>query len=384
MIKLIKGANIYAPKHIGVQDILICNDKISEVSPQITITGNCNIEVIDGRGLLAAPGFIDNHVHITGGGGEQGPSSRVPEAQLSQFLSFGVTTCVGLLGTDGVTRSLANLLAKCKALNEEGMTCLMLTGSYRYPSATLTGDIVTDICYIGECIGAKLAISDHRSSCVTYDEFVRIATEVRSGGLLSGKAGLLHMHTGTGTQMLEHILCAVKNTDIPIKTFYPTHLGRSKALMDQAVEFAKLGGMIDFTANDPSNSSNTACSNIAYCIAEGAPAQNITLSSDSYGSHPRFDSSGNCIGLSYLLPDVLLKAVKSCVMTEGMSMETALSLVTANPAKAIGLSGIKGCIQKQADADILLLDSNLDIHTVIAKGKTAYQNGKCIIKGRFE
>lgn len=383
MIKLIKGADLYSPRHIGPCDILICSDKIAKIAPRITVEG-LDVEITDGRGLIAVPGFIDTHVHVTGGGGEQGPSSRVPEANISQLLRCGVTTCVGLLGTDGVTRSLANLLAKCRALNEEGMTCLMLTGSYRYPSATLTGDVVTDICYINECIGAKLAISDHRSSNITRDEFLRLATEVRSGGLLSGKAGLLHMHTGSGDGMLEHIFYALDNSDIPVKTFYPTHLGRSKALMEQAAEFAKRGGTIDFTANDPLKNSRPACGNIAYCIGAGAPASNITLSSDSFGSLPRFDAEGNCTGLTFVLPDVLLKTVKGCIETEGMSLETALSFVTANPAKVLGLSGIKGTVTENADADIILLTGSLDIHTVFAKGKTAVRNGEPIIKGRFE
>lgn len=45
------------------------------------------------------------HVHITGGGGEAGPASRCPEAQLSKLISAGITTVVGVTGTDSVTRS---------------------------------------------------------------------------------------------------------------------------------------------------------------------------------------------------------------------------------------------------------------------------------------
>ena len=384
MIKLLKNADLYSPAHIGKRDILICGDKIAKIAPEINTCGFDEIEVIDLCDAITAPGFVDTHIHITGGGGEQGPASRVPEAQISQLMRYGVTTCVGLLGTDGVTRSLPNLLAKCKALNEEGMTCYMITGSYRYPTATITGDVVKDICFIDECIGAKLAISDHRSSAITGDEFVRLATEVRSGGLLSGKAGVLHMHTGTGAQMLEHILYAVENTDIPIKTFYPTHLARSNEMMDQAARLAQKGCMVDFTANDPTSSSKPAAESIAYCINAGAPAENVTMSSDSFGSQPRFDADGNCIGLTYTLPDILLKTVKDGIAKGLFDLSTALSFVTRNPAKAIGLEHKKGCIEEGADADMVILTRDLDISAVIAKGKTAYAEGKCIIKGRFE
>lgn len=53
------------------------------------------------------PGFVDMHVHVTGGGGEAGPASRCPESQLSDFLRVGTTTVVGVCGTDSVSRSQA-------------------------------------------------------------------------------------------------------------------------------------------------------------------------------------------------------------------------------------------------------------------------------------
>ena len=151
MIKLIKNANVYAPEHIGMRDILICGNKITRMAE--TIEGYDmlpDVDVYDARGMIVAPGLIDLHVHVTGGGGEQGPSSRVPEIALSELLLNGVTTCVGMLGTDGTSRSLENLLSKCKALNEEGMTCYMLTGAYQYPSPNLTGSVIRDIMLIDE------------------------------------------------------------------------------------------------------------------------------------------------------------------------------------------------------------------------------------------
>ena len=61
--------------------------------------------VLDAAGLIAAPGLVDLHVHVCGGGGESGPASRTPEAQLSELLNAGMTTVVGVLGTDSVSRS---------------------------------------------------------------------------------------------------------------------------------------------------------------------------------------------------------------------------------------------------------------------------------------
>ena len=49
-------------------------------------------ELIDLKDAYVLPGLIDSHVHITGGGGESGPGSRVPPLQLSQLTRAGVTT----------------------------------------------------------------------------------------------------------------------------------------------------------------------------------------------------------------------------------------------------------------------------------------------------
>ena len=89
--------------------------------------------VLDAAGRRVIPGLIDQHVHITGGGGESGFTSRVPELRFSDSVKAGVTTLVGLLGTDSRTRNVQNLLAKTKALNEEGITAYCLTGAYEIP-----------------------------------------------------------------------------------------------------------------------------------------------------------------------------------------------------------------------------------------------------------
>ena len=56
------------------------------------------------------------HVHLIGGGGEGGYATRTPEIQLTDITTSGVTTVLGLLGTDGVTRHVASLLAKLVVL----------------------------------------------------------------------------------------------------------------------------------------------------------------------------------------------------------------------------------------------------------------------------
>lgn len=64
---LIKKANLYTGNSIEVVDILINEGKIVQIDREIT----ADVETLDAKGLLVAPGFIDLHVHLREPGGEK-------------------------------------------------------------------------------------------------------------------------------------------------------------------------------------------------------------------------------------------------------------------------------------------------------------------------
>lgn len=380
-MKLIRNADVYAPEHLGLRDILIEGEKIARVEADLSRYAALADETYDMRGATVVPGYIDGHIHITGGGGEQGPASRVPECPLTALTTNGVTTVLGLLGTDGTSRSLPNLLYKCRALNEEGVSCYMLTGAYQFPSPTMTGSVIDDIALIDRVIGCKIALSDHRSSNLTKQELIRLASDVRMGGLISGKAGVLVMHMGSGANRLRHVLDAVRETDIPVRTFWPTHMRRSPELIDEGVEFIALGGTIDFTATED----GAVAATVAGLVKErGVNIDSITMSSDAFGSQPRFDEKGNCVGLTYVSPRTLHMELKQLVQAHDLPLSEALKLLTVNPARMMLLSGVKGEIAPGADADLIAYGPDMEIDTVFARGALAVRHGEAVLKGRFE
>lgn len=372
---MIKNVDIYVPNPIGKGDILVCAGKIAAIGENLDCSF-LDCEVIDGHGLRAVPGFIDQHVHVLGGGGESGFKSRVSELHLSDCIESGVTTLVGMLGTDGVSRTIENLVAKVKGLTEEGITAYCITGSYEYPSPTLTGTVKKDVAYISEVLGVKLAISDHRSSNVSRDELARLATEVRIGALLSGKVGQVHMHTGVGKSGLSDVIAVVKDSDIPIKHFRPTHC---KNQLGDAYIFNEMGGYIDFTAG----TSPEVAGILKDALAKAKHPELITLSSDSNGSMPIWGPSNELIGMGTGKMTTLFSTVKDMVLNEGVRFEDALRLITENVAKALEIYPAKGTIKVGSDADLLLLDENLEIDFVMAKGQVMKRDKVQLVTGYF-
>ncbi len=389
MIKLIKNGEVYAPEFLGKKDILIINNKIGKIADRIDdFPSGIVSETIDATGKKIVPGFIDQHVHIIGGGGEAGFSSRIYETKLTDFTTAGTTTVVGLLGTDGTTRNLEALIAKARALEGEGISTYILTGSYEYPAQSLTGSVRRDVMLIDKIIGTKIAISDHRASYVTSVELIKEASNARVAGMLSHKPGIVTIHVGDGKNRLDPVFEAVQNSEIPIKHFIPTHINRTKELFEHAILFAKMGGFIDFTADtlpsasDPSSVKTSA--GIKKAIKEGVCLENMTISTDGNGSWSLYDEQGNLkkIGISQM--DRLHRELKDLVFKEEFSLSDALKPITSNVAKVLGIFPQKGKIEENSDADILILDNDLDIVSVMAKGQMMIRNGKVLKKGMYE
>lgn len=390
MFKLIRNVDIYSPTPLGRMDILICNDKIIKLSQNIDFpTDQFDTEVIDGTDNKAVPGFVDQHVHFIGGGGEGGPATRTPEIQLSTLTAAGITTAIGLLGTDGITRSMSALLAKARALEIEGISTYIYSGCYEIPTQTLTGTVKTDLVFIDKVIGTgELAISDHRSSQPNFDDVKKIAAQARVGGILSGKCGIVHLHLGNGLDGIKILTEIIRSTEIPIKQFMPSHINRIEHLLFQSMDYLKLGGYVDITSDFYKTKDSPTTYSIANALKlymdNKIPIDRVCASSDSNGSSPVFDSEGHLIKIGVGSPAPLYKDVKNAIEEGIVSLEQGISIITRNPAKALTLYPRKGALAENSDADIVLLNNKLEIDTVIAKGQIMVKHGNVVVKGFFE
>ena len=385
---LIKNIHVYAPEDVGIKDVLV-DEKIIKIGDNLPVIEEYDVEVIGGTGKILVPGFIDCHVHILGGGGEGGARTRTPEIMLSDITTAGVTTVVGCLGTDGTTRTMTNLLAKAKGLEEEGISTYVYTGSYQVPVKTLTGSVADDIILFDKIIGCgEIAISDHRSSCPTKEEFMKIVADARIGGILSAKAGITDIHMGDSKEVLNLLKYVLDNSMIPSFNMLPTHINRNGYLMKDGIDYVKnYKGYIDLTTSGDKDHMEegevTAAQGYRMALDEGCDKYHITYSSDGQGSLPVFDKEGRYIGLGVGRVMSMYEEFVDSVNIYNIDIETALLPLTLNPAKLLKLNS-KGSIEKGKDADLVIMDKNLKITEVFARGKMMIENAQIKIKGTFE
>jgi beta-aspartyl-dipeptidase (metallo-type) len=384
---LIRGGRVYSPRDLGKKDILVAAGKIAAVAEPSSISlDGIEVAVLEASNKMVMPGFVDSHVHILGGGGEGGPTSRAPEIKVESIVSSGVSTVIGCLGTDCTTRHMESLLAKAKALDKEGVDAYIFTGGWGVPPLSLTGSVQSDLVLIDKVVGVgELAIAEPLSTQPSFDDVAKIAAQCRLGGLLGGKAGILHLHIGSDASKLEMLYRLVETTSIPRTQFIPTHLNYSKDLLAHSVPFIEAGGRIDLNAFDnPASDERTlsVASALRFYRDKNVPLGSISVSSDANGSLAVFDERGRMTGLTVADPGSLLKNFQYILQNRILDLECAIRLFSTNPATFYDLTQ-KGGISVGKDADLIMMDPEFSLTDVIARGKKMVVDGEVVAMGTF-
>jgi beta-aspartyl-dipeptidase (metallo-type) len=366
MLTLIENGEIYDPEPKGRGSVLVIGGQIArvgEVDRRAVEALGIESEIIDATDCLVTPGLIDPHEHLAGGSGERGFSTQTPEIFLSEIIKAGITTVVGCLGVDTTTKTMPELLSRAKALREEGLTAFIYTGGYNVPPTTLTGSVRSDIMFVEEVIGAgEIAISDLRATEPDARELARLVSDAYVGGLLSKKAGVTHFHVGEGKRRLEPLRTLLDEYEVEPAWLYPTHVERSRALMEEAIKLTGRGVTVDVDTVE-----EDLAKWLKFYLDHGGDASRLTASSDASISSPR----------------TLYEQMRDCVVNHRFPLETVLRLVTSNTARVLKL-GSKGSLAVGKDADVLLMrQGSLELREVIAGGRRLMVDGEFVVNESF-
>jgi beta-aspartyl-dipeptidase (metallo-type) len=357
-ILVIENGELLTPEPAGKQTVLAIHGQITQI-------GNVNLAAIDelgiawqridAEGCYVIPGLIDPHEHLIGGSGEKGYATATPEITMGEILRGGITTVVGCIGTDQLTRNLPSLLGRVKALNEEGISAHMYTGGYSVPPDSITATAQQDIVYLSEVIGiGETAISDLRSSDPSPDELARVVSKAYIGGILSRKCGVCHVHVGGGSRGMNHLFTLLSHHDVKPQSIYPTHVNRNHHVMKQGVDLQRLGVTIDFDTEG-----EELTSDLRHFLDFGGDLKSLTVSSDA----------------SFSSPCTLFNQVRHAVIEGVVTLEQILPTVTRNAANVLAFHK-KGRISLGSDADFVILKkADLEIRDVIAHGKVMIRDG---------
>jgi beta-aspartyl-dipeptidase (metallo-type) len=334
---IIENGQVYTPAPRGKATIVVAGGRIEKIGEVSAASLRAlDPEVVDASGCIIVPGLIDCHIHLIGGSGEKGFGSATPGITAQELRAAGTTTAIGLLGTDTTTKTLPALLAKVKALRDEGLNTRMWTGGYDARSllgSERNASVRDDIVLIDEIVGAgEIAIADRRGAHFDARTLARLASDCYVAGTLTGKAGVLHLHTGELPERLT-ILRDLLDLGVPAAALHPTHVNRNDELFREAVELTRRGVTVDLDVVDEDL--------VRWLrVFDGDPSM-LTISTDAP------------IGRIAALREQIVEAVRA----NALSIEDAFALATRNPARVLKLHDV-GEIAEGRRADLLMLDAD--------------------------
>ena len=301
-----------------------------------------------------------------------------------EIAEAGVTTLVGVLGTDGYARRIEDVLVKCMALREQGFDCYFLTGSYTFPITTMRGSVAEDIIFNEYCLGTgEVAHCDHRGSLMRYEEFTRLAADTRNGARLAGLKGVRNIHLGNYPDPADFFIRACEE-DITFRPLIvPTHVTRKYEVFESCLKFLEYGGQIDITAGSDSNPSQKSCGSVdglEIIYRKYGTLDRVSMTSDGNGSAPVWDELGNMIGMGKGSCKVLLSDLKKAAQRGVIPFEEILRTMTTTPAAIYGLKNSAGAIAENGTANFAVLDENLDLDQTILNGKTVWMKDRGVVR----
>lgn len=380
---IIKNCRLYTSTDRNeLSDILISNGKIKEIKNS-NVEKNINKNVIDAKGKIVAPGFIDVHIQGAGGADVLDNSQEALETIARTLAKTGTT---GFLGTTVVKPKWKNSHLKLmreftgKNLNGAALLGIHLEGPFinikkkggladdsiyaDYPNALeeifeASGDSLKMMTIAPELQGnleniknlrKHGAVASFAHSDATYEETIK-----------GFEAGINHVtHIFNAMPPLHHrtpgpLAAIFENKEIPVQIISDGH-HIHPSIVNMIYKLIGADRCI--------------------CITDGV--QGIGLPDGIYTYNGKqYESkdgaaryfNGTLIGSTMSLGNIALKFMEFT----GCTFDTAINSITKNPARLLGIDNLKGSLEAGKDADIVLFDDDLSIYMTLVAGEIVYK-----------
>lgn len=107
------------------------------------------------------------------------------------------------------------------------------------------------------------------------------------------------------------------------------------------------------------------------------------MSTDGHGSMPRFNDKGEMIGMGVCGVEGNYVEMVRLVKEYGVDLSTALRPITSSVADALVLPDY-GHVKVGGVANVCILNQDLELETVVSRGKIMMRDKELLAKGTFE
>jgi dihydroorotase len=166
---LFRGVRLVDPAsgHDGVTDVLVEDEHVAEIGPDAAAAAG-RAQVIDGEGLIMAPGLVDLHAHLREPGFEH---KETVETGSRAAAVGGYTALCAMPNTDPVADNAAVVMEVRNLADKAGLCDVSPAGAI---TRGLAGESLTDMAEMAEA-GVRIFTDD--GHCVQSSRVMRLAME---------------------------------------------------------------------------------------------------------------------------------------------------------------------------------------------------------------
>ncbi len=378
-MKAIVNGKVYTPDRILPQGIvLIEGERIVAIGSANAIPVPPEAEVIDAEGMAVVPGFVDLHLHGLKGHDAMGPGL----AQMIHDLpAFGVTAFLATTLTLPRDETLAALEAMAKVLEGPplGAECagIHLEGPFLSPArpGMATADWFEPLTW--ESFQAFQQAAGGHIRLLTFAPEVGEAMACIPRLVEEGVVPSIGHSCATFEQVAQAVQLGLYHATHTFNAMPPLHHRQPGVLgavlyFDQIVAQLIADGVHVHPAVMAILLRVKGVERVAL-VSDAAPLAGLPDGEYEWEHKPVFVRDGTCrladgtLASAHALLDT---GVRNLVELVGMPLERALVPATSVPAQVLGLR--KGRLTPGYDADIVLLDGNLQPVLTLVRGQTVF------------